>query len=66
MIFGLLHTDLHQRGVVETLSHLASTVISVTSVNNACCAVAKTSQRKKSGKIMQKVRLYKYLFKFLV
>lgn len=55
MIFGLLHTDLHQQGIVGTVSHLASTVISVAPVNNALYAVAKISQRKKTRKIMQKV-----------
>lgn len=58
MIFGLLHTDLHQPGVVGALSHLASTEISVTSVNNARYAVAKISQRKKSGKVMQKEEFF--------
>ncbi|MCJ8731584.1 hypothetical protein PDJAM_G00201360 [Pangasius djambal] len=58
MIFGLLHTDLHQQGVVGTVSHLASTVISVTPVNNARYAVAKISQRKKSGKVMQKEEFF--------
>lgn len=55
MIFGLLHMDLHQQGVVGALNHLASTVISVAPINNARHAVARTSQRKKSGKVMQTV-----------
>ncbi|KAB5579384.1 hypothetical protein PHYPO_G00194440 [Pangasianodon hypophthalmus] len=58
LIFGLLHTDLHQQGVVGTVSHLASTVISVTPVNNARYAVAKISHRKKSGKVMQKEEFF--------
>lgn len=55
MIFGLLHVDLHKQGIVGTVNHLASTVISVTPVKNVLYAVAKTSQRKKSGKVIQKV-----------
>ncbi|XP_053484999.1 elongator complex protein 5 isoform X3 [Ictalurus furcatus] len=58
MIFGLLHTDLHQQGIVGTVSHVASTVISVTPMNNARYAMAKTSQRKKSGKVMQKEEFF--------
>lgn len=55
MIFGLLHADLHKQGIVGTVSHVASIVISVTPVNSASYAVAKTSQRKKSGKVILKV-----------
>ncbi|XP_027024879.1 elongator complex protein 5 isoform X1 [Tachysurus fulvidraco] len=58
MIFGLLHMDLHQQGVMGALSHLASTVISVTPVNNARYAVANTTHRKKSGKVMQKEEFF--------
>ncbi|XP_017327847.1 elongator complex protein 5 isoform X2 [Ictalurus punctatus] len=58
MIFGLLHMDLHQQGIVGTVSHVASTVISVTPMNNARYAMAKTSQRKKSGKVMQKEEFF--------
>ncbi|TSL34598.1 Elongator complex protein 5 [Bagarius yarrelli] len=54
-IVGLLHADLHQPGIIGALSHLASAVITVKPVNNARYAVAKISQRKKSGKVMQKV-----------
>ncbi|XP_058251042.1 elongator complex protein 5 isoform X1 [Hemibagrus wyckioides] len=58
MIFGLLHMDLHQQGVLGALSHLACTVISVTPGNIARYAVANTSQRKKSGKVMQKEEFF--------
>ncbi|KAM9500280.1 elongator complex protein 5 isoform 2-T2 [Clarias gariepinus] len=58
MIFGLLHADLHQQAVVSTISHLASTVISVKPVHNACHAVAETSQRRKSGKVVQKEEIF--------
>ncbi|XP_062849245.1 elongator complex protein 5 [Trichomycterus rosablanca] len=53
MIIGLLHMDLHQQGVIGTICHLASTVISVTPASNATHALAKTTCRKKSGKVMQ-------------
>ncbi|XP_066537203.1 elongator complex protein 5 [Hoplias malabaricus] len=53
MIFCLLHTDLHQQGVVGSICHLASTIITVTSVNNAHYAAAKMIHRKKSGKIVK-------------
>ncbi|KAL6490598.1 hypothetical protein MHYP_G00009430 [Metynnis hypsauchen] len=58
MIFGLLHTDLHQQGIVDSICHLASTVISVTSVNHAHHAVAKTVHRKKSGKVMREEEFF--------
>ncbi|XP_037400377.1 elongator complex protein 5 [Pygocentrus nattereri] len=58
MIFGLLHTDLHQQGIVDSICHLASTVISVTSVNHAHHAVAKTMHRKKSGKVIREEEFF--------
>lgn len=53
LIFTLLHSDLHQQAVVQTVCHLASAVISVTPQNKASYAVAKTTRRKKSGKVTQ-------------
>ncbi|XP_026871405.2 elongator complex protein 5 isoform X2 [Electrophorus electricus] len=53
MTFGLLHKDLHQQGIVGSICHLASTVISVAPLDIVDSAVAKTTQRKKSGKVMQ-------------
>ncbi|KAI5630563.1 elongator complex protein 5, partial [Silurus asotus] len=58
MIFALLHMDIHQQGIVECLTHLASTVISVRPVNNTRYAVATSSQRKKSRKVMQKEEFF--------
>ncbi|XP_052008420.1 elongator complex protein 5-like [Xyrauchen texanus] len=52
-IIGLLHSDLHSQGIVSILCHLASTVISVASVNNERHAVAKTTRSTKSGKVLQ-------------
>ncbi|XP_072543863.1 elongator complex protein 5 [Salminus brasiliensis] len=53
VLCGLLHMDLHQQGILGSICHLASTVITVTPVDNAPYAVAKTTHRKKSGKVMQ-------------
>ncbi|KAI4900169.1 hypothetical protein NFI96_023895 [Prochilodus magdalenae] len=58
MIFGLLHGDLHQQGIIESICHLASTVITVTSGNNAHHAMAKTVHRKKSGKVMREEEFF--------
>ncbi|KAF4110575.1 elongator complex protein 5 isoform X1 [Onychostoma macrolepis] len=52
-IIGLLHSDLHQQGVVGIVCYLASTVISVTTANDERHSVAKTTRRTKSGKVMQ-------------
>ncbi|XP_016405605.1 elongator complex protein 5-like [Sinocyclocheilus rhinocerous] len=52
-IIGLLHSDLHQQGIVGIVCYLASTVISVAPANNERHSVAKTTRRTKSGKVMQ-------------
>lgn len=52
-IIGLLHSDLHLQGIVGIVCHLASTVISVAPTNNERHAVATTTRRTKSGKVMQ-------------
>ncbi|XP_059360458.1 elongator complex protein 5 [Carassius carassius] len=52
-IIGLLHSDLHQQGIVGIVCHLASTVISVSPADNERHSVAKTTRRTKSGKVMQ-------------
>ncbi|XP_073693601.1 elongator complex protein 5 [Garra rufa] len=52
-IIGLLHSDLHQQGVLGTVCHLASTLISVAPTNIERHAMAKTTRRTKSGKVMQ-------------
>ncbi|XP_076829525.1 elongator complex protein 5 isoform X2 [Brachyhypopomus gauderio] len=59
MIFGLLHKDLHQQGIVGSICHLASTVISVTPVDITDYAEAKTMHRKKSGKVKQEENLFR-------
>uniref|UniRef100_A0A8C1F5J9 Elongator complex protein 5 n=1 Tax=Cyprinus carpio carpio TaxID=630221 RepID=A0A8C1F5J9_CYPCA len=52
-IIGLLHSDLHQQGIVGIVCHLAGTVISVAPADNERLSVAKTTRRTKSGKVMQ-------------
>lgn len=54
----LLHMDLHQQGIVGSICHLANTVITVTPVNNAPYSEAKTTHRKKSGKVMQEEEFF--------
>ncbi|XP_030636582.1 elongator complex protein 5 [Chanos chanos] len=53
VIIALLHSDLHQRGIVGSICHLATTVISVTPGKRERSAMAKTTRRSKSGKVMQ-------------
>lgn len=60
-IVGLLHSDLHLQGVVDSVCHFANTVISVASANNERCGVAKTTQRTKSGKVMQEEEYFNVL-----
>lgn len=52
-IIGLLHTDMHQRGTVGSVCHLASSVVTVAPGIKGDEAVAKTTKRSKSGKVMQ-------------
>lgn len=54
-IIGLLHTDMHQRGTVGSVCHLASSVVTVAPGIKGDEAVAKTTKRSKSGKVMQDV-----------
>lgn len=52
-IIGLLHTDMHQWGTVGSVCHLATSVITVAPGMKGDEAVAKTTKRSKSGKVMQ-------------
>lgn len=54
-IIGLLHVDMHQRGTVGSVCHLATSVITVTSGVKGDEALAKLTKRSKSGKVMQDV-----------
>ncbi|CAB1415331.1 unnamed protein product [Pleuronectes platessa] len=51
-VIGLLHTDMHQRGTVGSLCHLATSVITVAPGMKGDEAVAKITKRSKSGKVM--------------
>ncbi|XP_053716588.1 elongator complex protein 5 [Synchiropus splendidus] len=56
-IIGLLHTDMHQQGIVGSIRHLATTVISVMPGQKLGDAKAKIIRRLKSGKVMQEDEL---------
>lgn len=55
-IIALLHADMHQRGTVGSLCHLATSVTIVAPGMKGHEAVAKITKRSKSGKVMQEVR----------
>ncbi|KAG7464681.1 hypothetical protein MATL_G00168030 [Megalops atlanticus] len=50
-ILALLHSDMHQQGIVGSVCHLATVVISVSPGTGAKHAVAKTTRRTKSGRV---------------
>lgn len=54
-IIGLLHADMHQKGTVGSVGHLATSVITVTPGTKPDEAVAKITKRLKSGKVLQDV-----------
>ncbi|XP_062301010.1 elongator complex protein 5 [Scomber scombrus] len=58
VIIGLLHADMHQRGIVGSVCHLASSVITVAPGMKGDEAVAKTTKRSKSGKVMQEEAIF--------
>ncbi|KAL0970378.1 hypothetical protein UPYG_G00241180 [Umbra pygmaea] len=57
-VVGLLHTDMHQRGTVGSIRHLASAHITVAPETRGMGAVAKTTRRTKSGKLMQDEQIF--------
>ncbi|XP_041821388.1 elongator complex protein 5 [Chelmon rostratus] len=57
-IIGLLHTDMHQRGTVGSVCHLATSVITVAPGMKGDEAVAKITKRSKSGKVMQDEEIF--------
>ncbi|XP_032367279.1 elongator complex protein 5 [Etheostoma spectabile] len=57
-IIGLLHADMHQRGTVGSVCHLATSVITVVPVVKGDKAVAKITKRSKSGKVMQDEEIF--------
>ncbi|KAK2863135.1 hypothetical protein Q5P01_002668 [Channa striata] len=52
-IISLLHADIHQRGTVGSICHLATSIITVAPGLKGDEAVAKITKRLKSGKVMQ-------------
>ncbi|XP_028330919.1 elongator complex protein 5 [Gouania willdenowi] len=52
-VVGLLHADMHQRGTVGSVRHLASSVVSISPALKGDEAVAKITKRSKSGKVTQ-------------
>ncbi|XP_059210916.1 elongator complex protein 5 [Centropristis striata] len=52
-IIGLLHADMHHRGTVGSVCHLATSVVTVASGMKGDEAVARITKRSKSGKVMQ-------------
>uniref|UniRef100_UPI003AADBAED elongator complex protein 5 n=1 Tax=Centroberyx gerrardi TaxID=166262 RepID=UPI003AADBAED len=57
-IIGLLHSDMHQRGTVGSVCHLATSVVTVMPGLRGDEAVAKTTRRSKSGKVMQDEEIF--------
>lgn len=57
-IIGLLHADMHQRGTVGSVCHLATSVITVAPGMKGDKAVAKITKRSKSGKVMQDEEIF--------
>ncbi|XP_034757072.1 elongator complex protein 5 [Etheostoma cragini] len=57
-IIGLLHADMHQRGTVGSVCHLATSVITVVPVVKGDKAVAKITKRSKSGKVIQDEQIF--------
>lgn len=57
-IIGLLHADMHQKGTVGSICHLATSVITVAPGMKGDEAVAKISKRSKSGKVMQDEEIF--------
>ncbi|XP_036002332.1 elongator complex protein 5 [Fundulus heteroclitus] len=52
-VVALLHADMHQRGTVGSVCHLASSLIAVAPGPKGNEAVAKITKRSKSGKVAQ-------------
>lgn len=57
-VIGLLHADMHQRGTVGSVCHLATSVITVAPGTKGDEAVAKITKRSKSGKVTQDEEIF--------
>lgn len=59
-IIGLLHADMHQKGTVGSVCHLATLLITVAPGTRGDNCVAKLTKRTKSGKVMQDVSWFTF------
>uniref|UniRef100_A0AAX7U728 Elongator complex protein 5 n=1 Tax=Astatotilapia calliptera TaxID=8154 RepID=A0AAX7U728_ASTCA len=57
-VIGLLHADMHQRGTVGSVCHLATSVITVAPGTKGDEAVAKITKRSKLGKVTQDEEIF--------
>lgn len=57
-VLGLLHADMHQRGTVGSVCHMASSVIQVAPGVKGDEALAKITKRSKSGKVIQEEEFF--------
>lgn len=57
-IIGLLHADMHQKGTVGSVCHLATLLITVAPGTRGDNCVAKLTKRTKSGKVMQDEQIF--------
>ncbi|RVE60547.1 hypothetical protein OJAV_G00181960 [Oryzias javanicus] len=57
-IIGLLHEDMHSRGIVGSVCRLATSFISVAPGTKADEGLAKITRRSKSGKVMQDEQIF--------
>lgn len=57
-IIGLLHADMHQKGTVGSVCHLATSVIAVAPGNTGDNCLAKIMKRTKSGKVLQDEHIF--------
>lgn len=57
-IIGLIHADMHAKGTVGSVCHLATSHIAVTPGNTADHCMAKITKRTKSGKVLQDEHIF--------
>lgn len=57
-VIALLHADMHQRGTVGSVCHLATSVVTVSPGIKGNEATAKITRRSKSGKVLQDEEIF--------
>lgn len=57
-VVALLHADMHQRGTVGSVRHLATSVVTVSPGIKGDEALAKITKRSKSGKVLQDEEIF--------